>query len=557
MKEAGVSIESHNALDWFIWDSEFVDSARGVTDTFVAGNFNVYRSVFRNSTVADISIGNVQFFGIRGNTSIGSQMFFDAAGCTANAAQMTLQDNIILSPRQTTVIRYKNMGPMILLDNQIASPAGGTGPVVDGGQCGWLRSVDLLAVGNKFTVSNPYAVAGKQVRRTDIDTSIVAASQISTYVPPIPATPAKITRPVFEVPAGSNHVAIQNAVNQAAGQAGRKPVIHLPNGTYPIGQPIIVPANLDVQFVGDGRASHVRWSGGSGGTVFRLQGPSKASFRDISIAGASQSTAVSIEKADQPGSRVFGDMVQLWGAVQNNVMADALNYTKIDFQHLDHRSSKGASILSKSGSQGLSGTHRVAIFGGMSAAEPAWVTPQTLLYDVASQGKILATDIWYEGNAPYLINLRDSGLFTLNGANIAPYPAASGTNTLQVNNFNGVATIMGARIVFGRKVAVTGSSSGMQVLAEGMNSDATDFIQNSSTSPNVGFLQNHYYSSTQGHIPLPDQGNKDAAHIRNALKLIRSEKSTYLRNLGAGVTDVRLYNVFIDSTVYGIHVKPL
>ena len=60
--EAGVSVESWNALNYWIWDSEFTDNARGVTNIFRAGNFHVYRSVFRNSSIADIHILHTSYF---------------------------------------------------------------------------------------------------------------------------------------------------------------------------------------------------------------------------------------------------------------------------------------------------------------------------------------------------------------------------------------------------------------------------------------------------------------------------------------------------------------
>jgi hypothetical protein len=56
--QAGVSIESWNALDWFIWYSDFQNCNIGVTNQFGAGNFHVYYSNFANSTVADVTIQN-------------------------------------------------------------------------------------------------------------------------------------------------------------------------------------------------------------------------------------------------------------------------------------------------------------------------------------------------------------------------------------------------------------------------------------------------------------------------------------------------------------------
>jgi hypothetical protein len=553
MSQAGVSTETGNALDWFVWDSEFVDSARGVTNWFGAGNFSVYRSVFRNSSIADIQIGNTQYFGIRGNTSVGSQMFVDSPNGSGNADQLILQDNVVLNPKQAKVIRYGNMGPLIMIDNQIASPAGAAGPVVDGG-VGFIPSVELVAIGNKFTVSNPFTLAAKMVRKQEVDTSTVSASNISASITALPATPPNVSRQIFEVPAGANAAAIQNAINQAAAYAGQRPVVHLPAENYPINSEIVIPANLDVQIIGDSRSSRLFWTGPAGGTVFRLQGPSKAIFQDIWIEAGSIATGFTIQNADQPGSRIFGDLVAVSSAKQHNIFADQLNNTRIDFQHLDHGSSNLSSILANGGSQGASGTSRIAIFGGMSEAYKEWVTPNSLMYDVTNGGKILATDIWYEGNTASLVNLTNSGMFTLSGANIAPYTSASGTYAIQVNNFNGTATFMGLNMWFKRKFLVTGANGGMKVLGIGMSSDyGNNWIDNSAAGGQVGFLHNLYFSN--GNWPVSDSGASDPSFLRDAVQLLRTQKPTPLGDLGPGVTDVRFFNVLVDLTVNGIYVS--
>jgi hypothetical protein len=74
--KAGISIQNFNSLDWFIWESRFEDCALGVTNTFGAGNFHVYQSLFRRSNQADMSIGNTCYFSLRDNTSVGSKAFF-------------------------------------------------------------------------------------------------------------------------------------------------------------------------------------------------------------------------------------------------------------------------------------------------------------------------------------------------------------------------------------------------------------------------------------------------------------------------------------------------
>src|SRR5262249_50689601 len=65
---AGISLQNPNSLDWFIWNSEFDDCALGVANTYGAGNFHVYESLFRNSSQADMSIGNTGYFSVRNNT---------------------------------------------------------------------------------------------------------------------------------------------------------------------------------------------------------------------------------------------------------------------------------------------------------------------------------------------------------------------------------------------------------------------------------------------------------------------------------------------------------
>ena len=89
--EAGVSVESWNALNYWIWDSEFTNNARGVTNIFCCGNFHVYRSVFCSSSIADIHIHNTSYFSFRGKTSIGSDRFLLAEHIGQNSAPITVQ----------------------------------------------------------------------------------------------------------------------------------------------------------------------------------------------------------------------------------------------------------------------------------------------------------------------------------------------------------------------------------------------------------------------------------------------------------------------------------
>src|SRR5262249_32156644 len=141
---------------------------------------------------------------------------------------------------------------------------------------------DQTLVGNSYTKQDAIEEHGRFRR---IDEKIVAATEV-----PLPAepaqTPARQKRKVFEVPTGATRSMIQDAINQAARIAGQRPVVHLPMGEYRLIAPLVIPVGCDVQLVGDGAgetATRLTWAGRGDGPVLLLQGPSRATLRDIFV----------------------------------------------------------------------------------------------------------------------------------------------------------------------------------------------------------------------------------------------------------------------------------
>ena len=258
---------------------------------------------------------------------------------------------------------------------------------------------------------------------------------------------------------------------------GQSPVVHLTSGSYSIAHTLTVPANLDIIITGDGRGvTNLSWAGSAGAPVFRLQGPSKAVVRDLSISGGGTATGILIENADQQKAVVYTEHTETWASSQNNVYSDHLNYTKLDFANLDFGHSNGPAISAAGGNFGLSGTSRVAIFGGMSSIWSSFVTPNSAFYNLTEQGKILAQDLWYEGYSPRYVNLgsSNSGLFALSGTNVAPYVAAAGVNAISVTGFNGVATFLGNRLDLVATVLASGSNANMKMAFMGSSNITTN-----------------------------------------------------------------------------------
>ena len=213
---------------------------------------------------------------------------------------MTIQGNTILDPASGMPISIGNEGPVFLIDNVIRSLATvTTGPVVH--VANWNPS-DLFSIGNTFTVTNPFYVNG---RGHSLDDQTVSRSSINATAPTLPGTLPNYHRQVFEVPPGSSAATIQQIINTAAAQNGSRPVVHLPPSSLSVNTTIVIPANTDLQIVGDGGASMVAWTGSGAGPVFRLAGPSKATLRDFAVNGVGMADGIVVENADQPGSRVF------------------------------------------------------------------------------------------------------------------------------------------------------------------------------------------------------------------------------------------------------------
>ena len=325
--QAGVSIESWNALDWWIRESEFVGNRRGVTNLNNAGNFHVYNSIFRNSTEADVAVTHNLFFSLRDNISINSKKFLTGGNIGRNNENLTLQRNRIITPVDSDAIVVENLGPLLLLDNQFQSRPGAVGPVVRHSTS--YSDTETIAIGNTFTVNNPISTSSG--RPQQIDTVVNSALSLSER--PLPGAAPNYGRKVFEVGAGSNAWAIQQVINSAAA-AGSRAVVHIPSGTYNIDTTLSVPANSDIQIVGDSMATTLQWIGAAGGRVFQLNGPSRATLKYFRILGQGNGDGIWVQGADQPGARVLTRQMHINAASGNSVLAENLNYARVIMQDL-------------------------------------------------------------------------------------------------------------------------------------------------------------------------------------------------------------------------------
>jgi len=527
---AGVALGNFNALDIWIWHSLFEDCATGVTNDPGAGNYHVYGSVFRGSHIADLSMQNTGGFSARGNYSVGSRAFFVSGPTINHPASIEIQGNTILDSRDTTTIRLGNQGPGLMLDNVIRSMPGAQAAAV------WWKSfaggADLASIGNSFTVPNPFDVNGRHIT---LDDRSISRDQIEAAEPRRPETPATRRRDILEVPRDADAAVIQALVDSAAKHIGQRTIVHVPFGEYAINRTIVVPPS-DVQIVGDGWLSVLRWTGNDRGPVIVVDGPSRATLRDVRIDGAKTADGVVIANVDQPATRMYFEGLQVNSAMEIGVRIEHLKQSSVEFVDIGHGYTPGVSIKVTDS--------RATIFSGASAGS-------ALSYDVADGGDLLVSDMWYEGEtAVGFARVRGQATLTMRGLRIA-VPADRPTPAIDIAGLQGSVTLTNDSI--DDRIGVTGESSRGQLLGLGLTRESrtSPFLTNSDAR--AVMLNNRQRAERQGlfssgMLPVPNIGDVKLDFLRVMLERTRaSVLPAPFADVPDGATDLALFRVLVDN----------
>jgi hypothetical protein len=550
LAKAAVSIQNFNSLDWYIWDCWFEDCGVGATNEFGAGNFHVYQSVFLRSKDADISIRHTGYFSLLGNVSIGSKQFFHAKrapnwkATETWGSQVTLQDNRVLDPQDPTPIQIENNGPNMLVDNVIRGK--GDGPIVraepPAGQA------DLICIGNTWTAVEAIRAKG---RVTDLDNKIVPASRIGDVKPvPVPFL-ARSAGPIIEVAAGGGAAAIQAAIDRAAGLKGKRPVVHLPKGNYGIARTLVIPAGSDLQLVGDGPENATQLSNAGGAALLiRVQGPSHATFRNFLANAGKDAEAILIENCDQPGSRIFGEQLNASG-YEHGFVADGLKNTRVELRDAGHNSMQ---VIG--GGPGTS--EWVALFCGASSRGTG-EKEGVALYDVQNEGRLLVRDIWFEGSAYSMVNLKGSGEFAYHSGFLAPFDPNHGQELawekdlrrtvapLEVNGFHG-------KLAF-TLVSVSGGDLRVKPPSADLKLHLLGFYTNAQVDLGGAEVKGHVVAEHTRLMRTDRTGTDHAAgsgkstpeFVREMLNPLRQVKPRPLTAVKDDATDIRFYRVWTNG----------
>ena len=552
---AGIILKNYNALDMWIWYCRFKNNAIGVTNNPGAGNFHVYNSIFEGSTTADITIGNTGIFNFRNNYSTGSNQFIKA-GSTGNSALVTIQGNTVLDTKVTQSIQIGNLGPVNLTDNIFRSKSGFTdGTVVSVANA---NPTDLFSLGNTFTATNALYTNGRL--HTTLD-KVVDRTTINPVMPTLPSTPANQNRQIFEVPLGSTTAQIQDAIDQAAASSDENPIVHLNPGFYHITTTLTVPANRDLQIIGDGSRSVLEWRGSGAGPVLRINGPSHAILMDFKVGGVNRSAnGIEVNNADQDGSQIFIAQAQLTHS-PTNLMVNGLDYTNVELHNVQYAGENQA------------GETAVKIIGGASAAAGSWLGGETKVftsgssstwenYNISNGAHVSLFDIWYDngGGGEKYVTVSDNSYFTHSGS---PTYLGSGSSSsaYNFNNFTGIAALTNVCLAHydtNASINITGNSTGAEVLALGILAGNTAISDTSSPGATTALLNSQRNSQLPpgvGSVQVSEQGSADESFLRSTLDQFRTVHPSIPEWRTDGVTDVRMYRVYVELVSTGILLK--
>jgi hypothetical protein len=569
--ETGVQTVNWNSMDIWVWYCKFEDCGRGIFN--VMGNWHAWHNLFLRSRIADVGIINLMAFSVVNNTSVKSHRFLDFETGHTWGSPTSITGNRVLDPTGDFAMRLSNAGPYLVVDN-IFQCRGKTRAV----QMTWA---DQTFVGNTYTSIDAVAERGRFRR---IAEKTLDAELISDALPKLPPTPPQRKRKVFEVAAGASSIEIQLLINEASKLAGQRPVVHFPMGNYRLDKTLVIPADCDIQLVGDGAgetATRLNWSGPEDGVLLRLNGPSHAVLRDIYL-HAPNARGLLIEDTDQPGGRIFADQLNVNGSRQKHqprtaaLRINGLVQTDVLLRALQGSGNGGVWVEVIGGPNAASARNQVSVFTGATGSAAGQ-------YDVSRNGQLVVRGVYHERSSDSLngLHLTDNGSLCIDATRFS-YATSAQAATIGADNFRGLFTLATCMLMPVEtketcRFELRGDGSNASILAlnnqfwvhqPGTSADTVwlnmakppargglvgcnintsnkeaapkgfEFLANVGDSPDPA-------KSKSGAGPLDERGGVDDATILKHLAPLRKARVWLPAEMPTGATDVRIHRVMI------------
>lgn len=432
--EAGIQILGFNALDYWIWNCSFTNCKYGVYCG--NGNYHAYRCNFKNSGASDFFNRGGYYTSVRECYSYGSKSFSVDEGSSCNPFKRIFQKNTVINYKAYP-IEYYHLGNLTLFDNKFPVPVSAkeSAEVILGGWCPGFYS--LLSLNNQYASTEPVSIGNprRKLIRFDGNKAARTAPNSKSIDPILPQAAMKTIRPVIELSPGATTEAIQQAINKASAQKGKKAIVHFAMGAYTIDKTLTVPAESDILICGEGLlfSTQLLAKKGSlkpGQPLILINGPSSVKITDMQIGlhvtGNPASSAIHYKNIDQPGSRMIVD--QVYSSADTSMNLDGMNYIYVE---------KNNSFFSE-GNYITGGAKQAA---GMGTFKVNYNGSQFARLTVKNNAHFIAKDCWWEGKLRVPLELEGDGAITIDGGMIAPTYVDS-TPTIKIKKFDGKIALM-------------------------------------------------------------------------------------------------------------------
>jgi len=438
---SGLRTKSFNSLDIWVWDSLFADCGEGIRN--VAGNFNVYSSVFLRSKTYDLTSQNLESFSFIDNVSVGSGMFLDFSNVPAGVygqSPLSISGNRVYDWTGNQGAIKLGGGPALVWGNTFRNRPGDQGPaIILGGDQGLFGNTYCVPVPAALPHPSRYRELTYQPRTLSGEGSIVDRSAIPDPELVLPDFPPHVERKVFEVEPGAGAAGIQAAIDAAAAlKTGQRPVVHLPQGVYAIDTTLVVAAGTDLQLIGDGTgesATELNWTGAKGAFLLRFEEPSQASINQMYVQNHT-GDGLDFENCDGTGGRFYADRLNAGAAGSGAaVLVNGMDQSDVQFRCLALNS---GSFRVRGGQDAQAG-HPVKGVTAVLCCTPD--AAKQAVFDVESGATAILRTLYYDaGHAVPIVAMSGSGnLFIDSGVCVAT--SKPDVPTFDFANFSGTGLI--------------------------------------------------------------------------------------------------------------------
>jgi hypothetical protein len=336
--------------------------------------------------------------------------------------------------------------------------------------------------------------------------------------------------------------------------------VHVPKGNLTLKRTVTIPAGCDMQLLGDGVGNGTALNyGGGDGPLLRLQGPSRATLRDLDLNGGNQNgvDGIVVENADQDGGRVYGNQLNAHGFGGPHMCGSAVCVQGLDRSDVTMICGGLGNCLN---GVNVRGGAKLAA-GGVTPNQVAFLTGGTgagcRLLNATDGGKLVGEAFWYEGDWDYaaaLLDLTAPSSGKISAAAIWWHMDSKKQPMVAMDGFNGLCTIVGSNLD-------NRNSAHLQLKGEGAKAAlfcaGTWFTAGGGPGPKledawvdqtapaaqaVMFACNDANLANQDPNRLPD-----ADFVRRALDQLRAVRIDLPTDLPQGVTDVKLFRVQITG----------